>query len=65
MADNSEQIAANALKPKKARSDNLSGEQHDIEDQIAADRYAKNGDQVAQSHGGLRYRKMINRGAGF
>ncbi len=62
MSDNAEQIAQNALKPKKMAGDAGSVEQHSIPDMIEADRYAK---AVAGrgGRGGIRRTKIIPPGA--
>jgi hypothetical protein len=41
MSDLSSDITTNAQGPKKAKGDMGSMEQHDLDDQIAADRYLK------------------------
>ncbi len=47
-------IKVNATGPKKASSDGVSVEQHDLEDQIEADRYLKSKTVAASGLAGLR-----------
>ena len=62
MADNSGQIANNALAPRRAASDNVVAEQHGIPDQIKADQYAAACAAVQNPLGGLRITRMIQPG---
>lgn len=47
-------IGTNATGPKKASSDGVSVEQHDLEDQIAADRYLKSKTVAAKGLAGVQ-----------
>lgn len=47
-------IQSNATGPRKASSDGVSVEQHDLEDQIEADRYLKSKTVAASGLAGLR-----------
>jgi hypothetical protein len=62
MADNSGQIANNALAPRKAASDSVMGEQHSIPDQIKGDQYAAAVSAVSNPFGGIRVCRMIQPG---
>ena len=62
MADNSNQIATNALAPRKAASDGVTAEQHDIPGQIKADQYAAANAAVQLPFGGLRVTRLIQPG---
>ena len=62
MADNSNQIATNALSPSLARSDGVEVRQHTIPDQIAADQYAAAAAAVQHPLGGLRIARMVQPG---
>jgi hypothetical protein len=62
MADNSGQIATNALSPRRAGSDGVTAEQHSVPDQIAADQYAAAVAAVQQPLGGLRIARMVQPG---
>jgi hypothetical protein len=59
----SDAILENATGPKKASGDSSSMEQHPIADQIAADRYLKAREGVANPRRGLRFSKFIPPGA--
>jgi hypothetical protein len=62
MADNSGQIATNALSPRKAGSDGVTAEQHSVPDQIKADQYAAAVAAVQHPLGGLRIARMVQPG---
>jgi hypothetical protein len=62
MADNSGQIATNALSPRKAGSDGVLAEQHTLEGQIKADQYQAAAAAVQQPFGGLRITRLIQPG---
>ena len=62
MADNSGQIATNALAPRRASADGVEAIQHDIPDQIQADQYAATVAAVGHPFGGLRIVRMIQPG---
>ncbi|MBI1374500.1 MAG: hypothetical protein GC159_17420 [Phycisphaera sp.] len=63
MADDLEQtIADNAAGPKRARGDSSEVEQHDLNDQIAADRYLAS-KKAAKSGIGVRMTKVVPPGA--
>jgi len=62
MADNSGQIATNALAPRRANADGVEAVQHDIRDQIKADQYAAAVAAVQQPLGGLRIARMVQPG---
>ncbi len=62
MADNSNQIATNALAPRRADSDGVTAEQHSIPDQIKADQYAAACAAVQNPLGGLRITRMVQPG---
>lgn len=60
----SEAIDENARGPKRVQVGNQSVEAHPIQDQIAADRYAKGESGTSRNHMGLRFMKIIPPGAG-
>jgi hypothetical protein len=62
MADNSGQIATNALAPRRASADGVEAIQHDIGDQIKADQYAATVAAVSNPFGGIRVCRMIQPG---
>jgi hypothetical protein len=63
MADNADTIAANSLKAKKLTGDAGSIEQHSIQDQIAADQYAKASAAAKRPRKALRFAPLIPPGA--
>lgn len=60
----SEAIDENARGPKRVQVGNESVEAHPIQDQIAADRYAKGQSAAAKNHFGIRFGQIIPPGAG-
>lgn len=62
MADNADQINTNAQKPKRASIDGQSAEQHSIDDQIKADRYAAEQSAGSNSKPGIRLFQLRNKG---
>lgn len=56
-------IAQNAVGPKKAMGDSGSMEQHDLQDQIAADRYLASKEAVRSPSKGIRLSKLVPPGA--
>ena len=63
MTTPSEQIAANALGPKKVSVDGQSVEQHSIQDQIAAQEYLANQKAAKRAHRGLMFTKLVPPGS--
>ena len=64
MADElKESIKDNAAGPASAEVDGQRVTQHDLKDQIAADRYVKSSEAVAKGHRGLRISKLVPPGA--
>ena len=60
MAEDLEQtIRENAAGPKRAQGDSGSVEQHDLKDQIEADRYLAAKDAVRKPTKGLRFTKLV------
>ena len=57
-------IDQNARGPKSVRVGGESVEQHSIQDQIAADQYAKAQSAAAKNHLGVRFIQIIPPGAG-
>ncbi|HJX11105.1 MAG TPA: hypothetical protein VJ733_11485 [Candidatus Binatia bacterium] len=55
-------IATSAIGPKSAQADGLNVQQHDLLDQIAAERHVAGQDAAAKAHRGLRFTKMIPAG---
>ena len=63
MADDLEQtIRENAQGPAEARSDSVSMRQHDLKDQVEADRYLASKDAVRKGRG-FRLTKLVPPGA--
>lgn len=63
MAEDLEQnIRDNAAGPKRAQSDSVSVEQHDLKDQIEADRYLSS-KEAAKKGLGVRMTKVVPPGA--
>jgi len=63
MAEDLEQnIRENAQGPKRAQSDSVSVEQHDLKDQIEADRYLSS-KEAAKKGLGVRMTKVVPPGA--
>ncbi len=62
MAGNSNQIATNALSPRRASADGVEALQHDIPDQIKADQYAATVAAMNNPLGGIRITRMIQPG---
>lgn len=56
-------IAQNLLGPKKASGDTGSMEQHDLQDQIAADRYLASKQAMGSPSKGIRLSKLVPPGA--
>jgi len=54
-----ETIRESAKAPAKASGDAGSVEQHNLTEQIAADKYLSSGDAVAQKNRGLRFNKLV------
>jgi len=64
MAEGLEQtIRENAAGPKRAQGDSGSVEQHDLKDQIEADKYLASKDAVKKPNRGLRLTKIVPPGA--
>jgi hypothetical protein len=56
-------IADNATNPKKAAGDSGSVENHDLEDQIAADRYLASKEATRSKSKGIHLSKLVPPGA--
>jgi len=64
MAEGLEQtIRENAAGPKRAQGDSGSVEQHDLKDQIEADKYLASKNGVKKPNRGLRLTKIVPPGA--
>ncbi len=64
MAEDLEQnIRDNAQGPKRAQSDSVSVEQHDLKDQIEADRYLSSKEAVKNPSKGVRFTKLVPPGS--
>lgn len=64
MADElKDKIRENAAGPASAEVDGQRVTQHNLKDQIEADRYAKSSEAVAKSGRGLRFSKLVPPGA--
>ncbi len=64
MSDNlQETIRESAKAPAKASGDAGSVEQHNLTEQIAADKYLSSRDAVAQKNRGLRFNKLVPPGS--
>jgi hypothetical protein len=63
VADLQETIAENATAPKSAEVDGVKAQQHDLTEQIAADRYLKSCRASSRRHRGLRFTKFVPPGA--
>jgi len=57
--DLAQTIRENAAGPKRAQGDSGSVEQHDLKDQIEADRYLAAKDAVRKPTEGLRFAKLV------
>lgn len=57
--DLKDKIKENAEGPKRARGDSGEVEQHDLADQIAADRYLASKQAAKAKRAGLRFAKLI------
>lgn len=55
-------IVDNATGPRKVDGDEASVEQHNLRDQIAADKHVASSDGVAKKHRGIRMTKLISPG---
>ena len=65
MADDlRDEIRDNASGPAKASGDAGSIEQHNLTDQIAADKHLSGKDAVRKPHRGLRFNKIVPPSAG-
>lgn len=64
MADElKDKIKENAAGPASAEVDGQRVTQHNLKDQIEADRYTKSSEAVAKSGRGLRFSKLVPPGA--
>jgi hypothetical protein len=63
VGDLKDAIQENAAGPKKAQGDSGSMEQHDLQDQIAADRYLASKQAVASKTKGMHLTKLVPPGA--
>lgn len=64
MSDNlQETIRESAKAPAKASGDAGSVEQHNLTEQIAADKYLSSKDAVTQKNRGLRFNKLVPPGS--
>lgn len=59
----SDALKAAAQQPKRVRTDAGEVEAHDLEQQIAADKYLASKSAVGSSHRGLRFSRIIPPGA--